>query len=87
MILSMRVPELWQPNIIRLRELAWYLKPEYRNTTLGARLFAAYCNKADEMLKSNKISGYTISKLHNSPDFDYERRNFKFIESTYMVGA
>jgi len=87
MILSMRVPELWQPNIIRLRELAWFVNPQYRNTTVGARLFAAYKNKAEIMKNEGKITGFTMTKLHNSDDFDYEKRGFKFIEATYMVGA
>ena len=87
MILSMRVQELWQPNIIRLRELAWYVQPEYRNTTVGARLFAAYKQQAENMKEQGKITGYTMTKLHNSDNFDYEKRGFKFIEATYMVGA
>jgi GNAT superfamily N-acetyltransferase len=84
MILSMRVPELWQPNIIRLRELAWYVVADYRQTMVGARLFAAYVAEAEKMMKDNKISGYTMSKLHNSDDFDYEHRGFRFIESTWL---
>lgn len=87
MILSMRVQELWIPNIIRLRELAWYVRPEHRHTTVGARLFAAYKEKAEIMRDQGKITGYTMTKLHNSDNFDYEKRGFKFIESTYMVGA
>jgi len=87
MILSMRVQELWIPNIIRLRELAWYVREEHRHTTVGARLFAAYKNTAETMKDQGKITGYTMTKLHNSDNFDYEKRGFKFIESTYMVGA
>ena len=87
MILSMRVQELWQPNIIRLRELAWYVQPEHRHTTVGARLFAEYKKAAEIMMKEGKITGFTMTKLHNSDDFDYEKRGFKFIEATYMVGA
>lgn len=87
MILSMRVQELWIPNIIRLRELAWYVRPEYRHTTVGARLFAAYKETAEIMREQGKITGFTMTKLHNSDNFDYEKRGFKFIEATYMVGA
>lgn len=87
MILSMRVQELWIPNIIRLRELAWYVREAYRGTTVGARLFATYKKSAETMMEQGKITGFTMTKLHNSDDFDYEKRGFKFIESTYMVGA
>jgi len=87
MILSVRVPDVFIPEIIRLRELAWWVDPEYRSTTTGARLFHEYRQQADEMIQENKITGYTITKLATSPDFDYERRGFKFIEATYMIGA
>jgi GNAT superfamily N-acetyltransferase len=86
MILSMRVAELWQPNIIRLRELAWYVREEYRGTTVGAKLFATYKQHAERMVKEGKITGYTMTKLHNSDNFNYEKRGFKYIESTYLSG-
>lgn len=85
-ILSMRVQDIWVPDVIRLRELAWWVQPEYRSTTTGARLFSEYRRQAQEMLDNKKITGYTITKLSTSPDFDYERRGFKFIEATYMIG-
>lgn len=87
MILSMRVQELWMPDVIRLRELAWWVSPEYRHTTTGARLFAEYNKQAQAEVDQGKITGYTITKLSTSPDFDYESRGFKFIEATYMIGA
>jgi N-acetylglutamate synthase-like GNAT family acetyltransferase len=85
-ILSIAMPDLWVPKTLFLREIAWYVRPEYRHTTLGARLFAAYKKAAESVLESGRIMGFTISKLHNSPDFDYERRGFKFIEATYLIG-
>ena len=83
-ILSMKDRDLWIPTIYRLREVAWWVKPEYRNTTAGGRLFSEYCRGADELLDSGAITSYSISKLSGSPDFDYEKRGFKFVESTYI---
>lgn len=85
-ILSITVPDLWLPQTLFLREIAWYVRPESRHTTLGARLFAAYKKAAESVLESGRIHGFTISKLASSPDFDYERRGFRFIEATYMIG-
>jgi GNAT superfamily N-acetyltransferase len=85
-ILSLRDRDLWIPTIIRLRELAWWVRPEYRNTTVGARLFHAYTKAADELISRGEIVSYTISKMNFSPDLDYERRGFRFLESTYIVG-
>lgn len=85
-ILAMRVSDIWFPKIIRLREVAWYIKQEFRQSTLGGRLWLKYCNCAEQLQKQNAITGYTISRLATSPDFDYEARGFRFIESTYLKG-
>lgn len=86
-ILSILVPDLWIPEIIRLRELAWFVRPEYRGSSVGARLYHAYVGQAEELRRAGRITGYTMTKLDVSPDFDYERRGFRHIESTYMMGA
>lgn len=85
-ILSITVPDLWVPKTLFLREIAWYVKPEARHTSLGARLFSTYKEAAKMRLESGQIQGFTITKLYNSPDFDYERRGFKFVEATYLIG-
>ena len=87
MILSLRDKELWIPTVIRLKEVAWWVDPEYRHRSVGAKLFKLYRDGADQLLKEGKITGYTITKLSTSPDFDYERRGFKPLETTWMVGA
>lgn len=85
-ILSIILPDLWVPQTLFLREIAWYVSNEYRNTTLGARLFTSYKNAAENLIQTGRIKGFTMSKLRNSPDFDYERRGFRYVESTYMIG-
>lgn len=85
-ILSMAVPELWFPSQYRLVEIAWWVRPEYRTTSAGARLFRAYCEAAEKKYKQGKIVGYTVSKMANSPKLDYARRGFRLIEQTYLMG-
>jgi hypothetical protein len=85
-ILSLRDRDTWIPDIVRLRELAWWVRPEYRNTTVGARLFHAYQKQAELLHKAGEITSYTVSKMDISPDFDYEKRGFRFLESTYIAG-
>lgn len=85
-ILSIRIPDIWTPRTIYLRELAWFVSEDYRQTSIGARLFHQYKKTAEMLLDSEEIAGFTVSKMANSPDFDYEKRGFKFIEATYMIG-
>ena len=86
-ILSVCVPDLWQPRALWLREIAWYVRPNYRHTSIGARLFKEYKKAAEKRKELGQIQGFTISKLANSPDFKYEKQGFRFVESTYMIGV
>ena len=86
MLLSLRDRELWIPTVIRLKEVAWWVDPAYRMTTVGARLFKLYQQGAEELRAEGKVTAYTMTKLTTSPDFDYARRGFKPLETTWMVG-
>ena len=86
-LLSMKQQDLWIPEVIRLREMAWYVRPKYRGTSVGARLFFAYVNQAEKLLERGEIRGYTMTKLSSSADFDYEKRGMRKIEETYLREA
>jgi GNAT superfamily N-acetyltransferase len=86
-LLSMKQQDLWIPEVIRLREMAWYVIPEFRGTSVGARLFFAYVNSAEKLLKRGEIRGYTMTKLSSSADFDYEKRGMRKIETLYLKEA
>lgn len=86
-LLSILVPDLWIPEIVRLRELAWYVRPEHRGGTTGARLYSAYIDSAEELRRSGRITSYTMSQLSGSPNFDLERRGFRHLETTFVVGV
>jgi len=86
-LLSMKQQDIWIPDVIRLRELAWYVLPAYRGTSIGARLFFAYVNSAENLLERGLIKGYTMTKLSSSADFNYEKRGMRKIEETYLREA
>ena len=86
MLLAMVDASIWDPSLLMMREIAYWVEPEYRNTTSGYRLLAKYKEIGDEMIKDGKIKKYTISKMINSPDLDYGRLKFRKIEETWTVG-
>lgn len=86
MILSMAVPEIWFPRRHRLVEMAWWVKPKFRNTRAASELFRAYCRDADIKLERGIITGYTVSKMAESPNINYERRGFRLVEETFLKG-
>lgn len=87
MILSIRVQDLWIPDIIRLHEIGWYVRNKIENVRVGARLFQRYQESAENMIKQGKITGFTMSKIPISGNIDLEKRGFKYIQATYLKEA
>jgi GNAT superfamily N-acetyltransferase len=85
-ILSIPQRDIWCPELIRLRELAWYVRPEYRELGIGQALLDAYENEAKKRQNQGKIHGFCLTKLANSPEIDLKTRGYFLVESTYMGG-
>ena len=78
---------IWDPKLLVMRELVYWVEPEYRGGTAGYKLLKRYSDEADTLIDSDRIKMYTISKLTNSPDLDYGRFGFKKIEETWVAGV
>lgn len=77
-------PNMWNLNQRHLREICWYVRPEYRSSSLGGRLFKKYQEFAENMLKNGLIDAYFTTQMSSTEPIDLERRGFKFIERTYV---
>ena len=84
-ILSIPVPDLWYPKIVRLREIAWFVLPEHRSQGWGEKLYQAYTEAAEQDRRRGRFTGYTMSQLPNSPNVQY--MGFRAVETTYLAGA
>jgi len=84
MILSYIAPNIWDPKILVLNELCYWVEPEYRNTTAGYRLLREYNKLAKELIEEKRIHLFTMNKMINSPDLDYGRFGYKKIEETWI---
>lgn len=84
MILAMINPSIWDPEILALNELAYYVVPEQRGGTLGYRLLKEYIHSAERLKTQGRIVYYTISKMTSSPDLNYNRFGFQKIEETWI---
>lgn len=85
-LLSYREPDVWRRSYLRMRELAWFVRRDYRNTTAAARLFRAYQRGCESLMQQGVIRSYTISRLAITPEIDFESRGFQPIETTYQRG-
>ena len=75
---------LWVPKYSQLRELVWFVLPDYRKSTIGGRLFKAYCQQGEKLLEENKIEGYFTTRMSTTDEIDLERRGFRLTEKTYL---
>jgi GNAT superfamily N-acetyltransferase len=77
LIMGLVLPSLWSDKILGLHEIAWYVRPEFRGSTVGFRLLDAYLKHAQEMKRTGRVKYLTISKMDNSPDLKYQRYGFR----------
>lgn len=84
MILGVITPNLYDESINVLTEMAWYAKPEYRNTTVGYRLYKSYMQESDRLKQENRIKASIICKLYNSPDIKYQKHGFKKLQESWI---
>lgn len=84
LIMGCIFPSIWCDKTFGLHELAWYVMPDHRNTTVGARLFHAYLQEANNLKQSGRIKYYIMSKLANSPELKYEKYGFKKLDENWI---
>jgi N-acetylglutamate synthase-like GNAT family acetyltransferase len=70
-------PTIWDNKVHTMQELAWYVKPEFRHTTVGYRLLKAYIEYGDELKEDDRIKFFTVSKMDTSPDIKYQKFGFR----------
>ena len=81
MLAAIITPNFWNPKIIEIKELAWWVHPAYRNGMVGGRLFVAFNKKAQELIKEGRahfVSTSLIGKVN------IEKHGFRKVESTYV---
>ena len=77
LLMALIHPTIWDNRINTMQELAWYVKPEFRNTTVGYRLLKSYIEYGDELKKDGRIKFFSVSKMDTSPDVKYQKFGFR----------
>ena len=84
MLLAQICSDPWLPHIKTLKELAWWVEPKYRNTTLGYKLLKKYIETGLRMKENNVINNFVLTNMSVSPDFDLGKRGWRAIETNYV---
>lgn len=77
LLMCMILPTVWDEKMFALHELAWYVRPEYRQGSTGYRLFEAYIQYGKQLKAQGRIKYFTMTKLDVSPNLDYGRFGFR----------
>jgi GNAT superfamily N-acetyltransferase len=84
LIMGVVTPTIWCDKTLVLNELAWYVKPEHRNTTVGYRLLKAYVDYGKQLKETGRIKMFTIAKMVTSPDLKYGRFGFSKLDEIWI---
>jgi len=84
MLLAGFVEDMWLPEVLQVREIAWYVKPAYRQSTDGYRLLKKYESIGRDLIEAGLISDLVITTMEQSP-VDISKRGWKKIESNYIL--
>lgn len=87
MIIGLIDANIWDPKLLVLRELVYWVEPEFRNTTAGHRLLKEYNKRAKDLKDINRISMYTMTKMVNSPDLDFSKFGYRKTEEVWVAGV
>jgi len=84
LLAAVKEANMWMPSKTSLRELVWYVKPEYRNSAGSGRLFVKFNQQGERMLAEGLIDGYFTTRMGTTADYDLESRGFRLVEKLYL---
>jgi len=77
LLMCVILPTVWDDKMFALHELAWFVRYEYRGSTVGYRLLDEYMKYGKALKEAGRIRYFTMTKLDVSPDLDYSRLGFR----------
>lgn len=84
MLIAQIQTDAWLPEIKTMKEVAWWVEPEHRHSSLGYRLLKEYVKIGKTLVEKDIIQGFTLTNMEISPDFDLEKRGWRPIETNYI---
>lgn len=76
LLMSVVAPSMFCDKTLILHEIAWYVRPQFRNGTTGYRLLDAYTDLGNKLKDEGRISVFTVSKLTTSKPINFERLGY-----------
>lgn len=83
-IIAIKQSNIWSPKVKELNELLWWVEPEHRNGTVGGRLWKAFDEQAEKMLKTGDVDFVVTSISASGPLIDYRKRGYAPLGASFV---
>lgn len=84
MIGAMREQDPWIASRSRMRELFWWVDPEYRRGRLSAELYFRWEQDCERFIRDKLVDQVSLSTQPGSSDLDLSRRGWRCVESHWI---
>jgi hypothetical protein len=84
LIMALITPTVWCNKTLFMQELAWYVIPEKRNTSIGYRLLKKYVEYGNKLKQEGRIALFGMTKMVTSPDIKYGKFGFSKLEENWI---
>jgi len=84
MVIAAQHPNIWNPDVTQVSEIAFWIDEEHRGGKLAHRLLHGYIQQCEEWKQKNRIQFFSISKMISSPDLSYDKFGFEKLEETWI---
>lgn len=84
LIMAIITPTIWCDKTFFMQELAWYVKPEHRNSSTGYRLLKKYVDYGNELKAQGRIAMFAMAKMVTSPDIKYGKFGFTKLDENWI---
>ena len=83
-IAALITTNVWCPDVYELHELAWWVKPEHRNGTVGGRLWKEFDRLATDLIDDGRIDVAVTAVMANNTWIDYTKRGYAPMQATFF---
>lgn len=83
-IAALITTNVWCPEVYELHELAWWVKPEHRNGTVGGRLWKEFDRLATDLIDDGRIDVAVTAVMANNIWIDYTKRGYSPMQATFF---
>jgi N-acetylglutamate synthase-like GNAT family acetyltransferase len=84
MVIAAQHPNIWNPDITQISEIAFWVDEAHRGGKTAYRLLHAYIQQCEEFKQEKRIHFFSLSKMSNSPDLSYDKFGFQKLEETWI---